>query len=246
MPQVSINILTKDRSELLRRALNSVVAQSFTDYEVIAVNDGSGDGTAAVLGEYSKRLPLTVITHRSSMGIIAGRQEALAAGRSDYVTLLDDDDEWLDREKLKKQIDWFKANPTGVLLGSAVEYKTATGSKIVSRAVTDAQIRRTMLLRNNFFTSTVMFQKAAALKAGGFVNDGIDAAEDYDLWLRLGKMGKMANFPGVFTAYRAPVYTKNRFRNFLKKQLNLIDRHKRDYPFYQLSRLILELRILIS
>ncbi len=251
MSQVSINILTKDRSGLLKKALDSVLAQTFKDYEVIVVNDGSGDNTAAILDEYAKKMPLIVIMHQASRGIINSRQEALRASRGKYIALLDDDDEWLDKDKLQKQIDWFKQNPDGVLVGSAVQYDIyhlsfKTGSRVIRRAETDAQIRQTMLLRNNFFTSTVMFKKAAALLAGGFIDDGIGAAEDYDLWLRLGKLGQMANFKGVFTAYRAPVYTKDRFRLFLQKQLSLIKRNKNDYPFYWVTVIILRIRILLT
>ena len=89
-----------------------------------------------------------------------------------------------------------------------------------------------MLRKNNFFTSTVMFRRESAVKAGGFVPFGPDLAEDYDLWLRLGKIGKVYNFPEVFTLYHKPQYNKERFKKFLAKQLNLIGKYKADYPGY--------------
>ncbi len=245
MPKVSIHILTKNRAPLLRKALYSVCAQSFGDFEVVIVNDGSTDDTAAVLEEYAQKLPLVIITHGQSRGIIASRQEALLKSAGEYIAILDDDDEWIDADKLKKQLWWFEQNSKGVLVGSAVEYKTDTGSKIVSRPKSDYLIRRTMLLRNNFFTSTVMFKKAAALQSGGFIADGVDVAEDYHLWLRLGQLGQMGNFRQVFTAYRAIVYTKGRFKMFLTKQLSLIGKYKQDYPFFWLSSLVLKLRIYV-
>jgi len=248
MPIISINILTKNRAGILRKALESVCNQTFKDFEVVIINDGSTDDTAAVLEEYKKKLSLIVINHEFSKGIIASRQEALENSRGEYVALLDDDDEWINKEKLSKQIEWFNQHPKGVLIGSAVDYRISgtngnTSSKKVLRSQTDSAIRNTMLLRNNFFTSTTMFKKSAAIHAGGFISDGIDVAEDYDLWLRLGKMGEMANFSQMFTAYRAPVYTKGKFLMFLKKQLGLIDRHKKDYPWHWLAKIILKIRL---
>ena len=63
MPLISINILTKNRCELLRKALDSVLAQTFKDFEVVVINDGSTDGTAGVLQDYTQNLPLKIITH---------------------------------------------------------------------------------------------------------------------------------------------------------------------------------------
>lgn len=100
-----------------------------------------------------------------------------------------------------------------------------------------------MLFRNNFFTSTVMFRRQAAINAGGFVKDEYDLAEDYDLWLRLGKSGKMANFKEVFALYQQSNYNKERRKQFFKKQLKLIIRHKDDYPYAWLAKIILNIRI---
>ncbi len=241
MPLVSINILTKNRSQLLRKALDSVFVQSFLDYEVIVVNDGSTDDTAEVLAEYQKNFTITVITHKQSKGIILSRQEVLEKSSGEYIALLDDDDEWIDNQKLVVQVEWFKQNPVGLLIGGGIK----VDGHEVYRATSDAKIKITMLLRNNFFTSTVMFKKSAAVAVGGFISDGIDVAEDYDLWLRMGHQGQMGNFRRVFTAYRAPVYTKERKRLFFTKQLNLIKKHSQNYPFYWLSRLILLLRIYV-
>jgi glycosyltransferase involved in cell wall biosynthesis len=265
MPLVSINILTKNRAELLRRALLSVAAQSFPDYEVVIVNDGSTDPTAELLKNFPPKADpplaekfknLKIIAHPVSLGIIKSRQEALEKSVGEYVAVLDDDDEWIDFDKLKKQVEFLDAHPDYVLVGGGIKVifnflsftKASEDRKfsiLKTRPETDAQIRRTMLFRNNFFTSTVMFRREAAVKAGGFIKDADDLAEDYDLWLRLGKLGKMYNFPEVFTAYRAPGYNKERFQAFFRKQLRLIGRHKTNYPHYWPAALILKARLFL-
>lgn len=246
MPKISINILTKDRAELLKKALLSVLGQSFKDYEVVAVNDGSADETEKILKDYkiSKFQNLKIITHSTSLGITASRQEALLVSSGEYIAILDDDDEWIDAEKLSKQVKYLDEHKKCVLIGGGIEIADSekrTAKKI--RPQTDEKIRKTMLFRNNFFTSTVMFRKDIAKMVGGFVKDKIDLAEDYDLWLRMGKIGKMFNFKEPFTLYAKPSYNKEKLNLFLRKQLQLIGRYKNYYPWYFLASLALKIRL---
>ncbi len=253
--KVSVNILTYNRASLLMRAINSVRAQDFLDMEIIVVNNGSTDDTAEVL----KGMPdIKVITNSKSLGITRARQQALEASAGEYVAILDDDDEWLDGQKLRKQADFLNTHPEYVLVGGGIEinYKLQiikdeqiyeNKSPIIkSRPTSDKVIRRTMLFRNNFFTSTVMFRKQAAVKAGGFIKDEYDLAEDYDLWLRLGQKGKMHNFREPFTAYTQPNYNKEKICQFLNKQLKLVKINSEHYSFYYFARLVLQIRRLIK
>ena len=191
MPRISVNILTKNRSQLLKLALDSVFAQSFKDFEVVLVDDGSTDDTQNVLEKFKD---LKIINHQTSAGITKSRQEALNQSQGEYVAILDDDDEWVNVDKLKKQVEFLDTHPEYILAGGGINIVTSDKLQVTSyfRPEEDQQIRNTMLFRNNFFTSTVMFKKSAAIKAGGFISDGADLSEDYDLWLRLGNIGKMA------------------------------------------------------
>ena len=244
MPKVSINILTKNRAELLKQALASIERQSLRDFEVVVIDDGSTDKTSDVVQRY-KDIRIQGYKHEQSQGIIKSRQEALLASTGEYIAVLDDDDEWIDQDKLKKQVEYLDSHPEVVMCGGGIQV-TSDESQVTChkfRPSSDTQIRRTMLFRNNFFTSTVMFRKEAAIKAGGFIMQGADLVEDYDLWLRLGKLGQMYNFSQVFTAYRQTQYNKVRFNQFLQKQLSLIKQHKSAYPFYHFAALILHLRL---
>jgi glycosyltransferase involved in cell wall biosynthesis len=246
MTKVSVNILTKNRAELLKKALASVGRQTFKDFEIVVVDDGSTDNIQQVL-ETFKHLNILTFKHGLSIGITLSRQEALEKSVGEYITILDDDDEWIDADKLKKQVEYLDVNPRAVLVGGGIRAELGIKNcELRMRPQSNGQIRCTMLLRNNFFTSTVMFRREAAIKAGGFINDGVDLAEDYDLWLRMGKLGKMYNFPEVFTAYAAPSYNKEKFKLFLQKQLALINRHKKDYPWYWLAKAILGLRLFLN
>ncbi len=263
--KVSVNSLTKNRAGLLKQALLSIERQAFSDYEVVVINDGSTDETGALLKDLKfKELTLVksspegevrsaefnrvkIINHEKSLGITASRQEALLASKGEYVAILDDDDEWLDPEKLAKQVKYLDEHKDCVLVGGGIRLKIEDAGFEEDthrfRPEGDAQIRSTMLFRNNFFTSTVMFRREAAIRAGGFIKDENDFAEDYDLWLRLGRIGQMHNFQEAFTLYRQPNYNKEKFKAFLSKQLRLIAKHGREYPGYWLARLILRIRI---
>src|SRR3989344_5264263 len=186
MPKVSVNILTKNRAELLKKAYASVRAQTFTNYEVVVVNDGSTDETGTVLKELASQ-NLNIITHETPQGITQSRQEALQTSTGEYVAILDDDDEWIDPDKLKKQAEFLDNHQDYILTGGGIEISNFQfpisneiqnpKSKIIKhRPASDAGIRNTMLFRNNFFTSTVMFRRQAALKAGGFKKDEFDVA----------------------------------------------------------------------
>ena len=241
MPKVSINILTRNRSIFLTAALSSLTKQNFKDFEVIVVNNGSTDDTQKVLVSFKNELPLNIISFPENIGITKARQEALLKSAGEYIAILDDDDEWVEADKLKKQTQFLDSHADYVLIGGGIK----AGGKLRLRPESDPQIKSSMLLRNNFFTSTVMFRRDAAIKAGGFIYDGVDFAEDYDLWLRLGKKGKMYNFPQVFTAYTQTSYNKARFKDFLRKQLSLINREKASYPWFWLASLILKFRLII-
>lgn len=137
-------------------------------------------------------------------------------------------------------------HPECVLVGGGIKLESRSKNQEVRmRPETDRVIRRTMLFRNNFFTSTVMIRRSAALAVGGFFSDGLDFAEDYDLWLRLGERGCMYNFQEVFTQYRLSAYDRKKIRAFLEKQLILVKKHRETYPFSLLASAILKLRILI-
>ncbi len=244
MAKVSVNILTKNRAGLLKKTLLSVAGQTYQDYEVVVVNDGSIDDTELVLNEAAAAiLNLKIINHKSSLGITKSRQEALAASAGEYIAILDDDDEWINKDKLAKQVKFLDDNRDYVLVGGGMRAESGIeNQELKIRPKTDKQIRRTMLLRNNFFTSTVMFRRASAVEAGGYLQNGADLAEDYDLWLRLGELGKMHNFSEIFTAYRQTQYNSDKRKQFFYKQLKLIGRHKTNYPYYYPAAMFLRLR----
>ncbi len=244
---VSVIILTKNRCDLLKKAILSVEAQTNVETEIIVVNDGSTDGTMDLLNTWHRSL--VVINHASSIGITKSRQEAVEKASGEYVAFLDDDDEWIDEHKLSEQLSWLERDPSHLLVGTSMLLVDENGNQLgyASRPKEHKEIFKTMLFRNNFFTSTVLTRRSAILNAGGFITDTRDYAEDYDLWLRMGKQGIMHNIDKPMVKYLVKASNGLSYKlKFWLKQRDLIVLNKNDYPNFLLADLILTLRIIYA
>src|SRR5688500_9781977 len=110
-PIVSVVIPTYNRAHLIRRAIDSVVAQTFADWELIVVDDASKDDAEGVVRSYGDSR-MRYVRHDVNKGASAARNTGLYAAHGEFVAFLDSDDEWLP-EKLASQVELFRANPGG-------------------------------------------------------------------------------------------------------------------------------------
>lgn len=178
---VSVIIPTYNRKDMVLRAIKSVQSQSLKAFEIIVVDDGSTDGT-------KEHFPMDGITYyRIDHCGYPGKVRNFGVDRSkgDYIAFLDSDDIW-ELDKLKKQIDYFKANP-GCRLLHTKEIWSRNG-RIIS------QKKRKHKRFGNIFAdslhgciigpSTVCMDRALFIEFKGF-NETIEVGEDYDLWLRI-------------------------------------------------------------
>lgn len=185
-PTVSVIIPTYNRAHVLTRALESVLAQTFEDFEVLVVDDGSTDGTAALMAEYEARDErVRYLVQPQNAGVSAARNRGLREVRGAYIALLDSDDEWLPA-KLERQVARFEELPDEVgLLYGGVEDVGPGGVRAVHTPEHRGDLSSMMLRRNVIHgTSGVMIRRAAAERAGYF-DEGIPAIEDWDYWIRV-------------------------------------------------------------
>ncbi len=108
-PSVSIIIPTHNRADLLKRAIQSVLAQTYRNFELIVVSDGSTDNTDEIVASFDDPR-LVFLKHAQPRGASAARNTGIQASRGDYIAFLDDDDEWLP-EKLEKQVQYIRNLP---------------------------------------------------------------------------------------------------------------------------------------
>jgi glycosyltransferase involved in cell wall biosynthesis len=181
-PLVSVIIPTYNRGHCLARAIDSVLAQSFSGYELIVVDDGSTDDTAELLQSFGDRLRSI---HQENRGVSAARNTGIRFARGEFIALLDSDDCWLPA-KLERQVDFFKAHPQA-LACQTEEIWIRNGQRVNPKQrhrKFSGLIFEKCLPLCLVSPSAVMIRKSLFDQIGLF-DESLPACEDYDLWLRI-------------------------------------------------------------
>ncbi len=186
-PLVSVIIPSYNRAQLLKEAVESVLSQTFTGFELIIVDDGSTDNTRSLLSEWVQcteaRVKPLFIKHCGMPGAVRNRGVEIAKGK--YIAFLDSDDLWKP-DKLKKQTDFFKSRPEFRITHTRELW--LRNRKVVSqsgqRHKRDGDIFTDALVKCIVGPSTVMMERSLFTDTGGFRED-LEIAEDYEFWLRI-------------------------------------------------------------
>jgi len=201
-PLVSVLMPVYNGAADLRRALDTVLGQTFRDLEVIAINDGSKDDSAVLLNAVDD--PRVRVIHQDNMGLAATLNRGLAMARGALIARQDHDD-LSHPERFARQVAYLNDNPECILLGTAAEIWV--GDEPTERAhdhPTEHKLLAFDLLFNNpFVHSSVMMRLDAVLDIGGYTTDNSrQPPEDYELWSRLARRGHVANLPERLLVYR--------------------------------------------
>lgn len=250
-PKVSIVLPTYNRINWLIKSINSVKEQSYQNWELFVIDDISSDGTDERMKEIcaqDSRIQYHKLPVTAEKGISKFLNFGIKNGEGKYIARLDDDDKWIDNDKLKKQVEFMEQNPEYVLTGGGVIAINDKEEEIFRylENETDEQIRNKALLSNPFTHPTVLFRKDAAVEIGGY--QILEFAEDWDFWLRLGNVGKLYNFPEYFAHYLMAgqnISLKNQ-RGLAKMLFDIIKTHKDSYPNYWKGYLVNVLQLMHS
>ena len=191
-PKVSIVIATFNRREALVKAIASVLSQNYRNIELVIVNDCSTDDTRTYLESLSNDPRFNIIHNELNSGLQKSLNIGINEAKGLYIARLDDDDIWTDNNKLDKQITFLESNPEYGLLGTAY----CIGSTVYANPEFDFEIRRQILFRCPFRHSTVLFKKELWQVCGTY-NEALKYSEDWDLWLKMGMMARLANISDV-------------------------------------------------
>lgn len=241
-PTISIIMSSYNDERYIALAIESVLKQKYQDWEFIIINDDSTDNTENIIQKYaSKDRRIHLISNENNKGLVANLVKGVDVSKGKYIARIDGDDIWVSTYKLEKQIEFLENNSEYSLIGSwanivdeqgKLQYKTKNPN-------TDKEIRNYILIENCFFHSSVLIRKSTYEKAGGY-NLKIKTSEDYDLWLKIGKISKMFNIGEYMIGYRNNSIginaTKYDFQ--LKETINLIHKYKNFYPNYKLGLML--------
>jgi len=240
-PLVSVILPTHNRAKYIAKAIESVWRQSYKNLELIIVNDASTDATAKLVGSLAKYNPKIIILHNEiNLGIVASLNKGIKAARGKYIARLDDDDVWCDDKKIEKQIDFLEKNPGYCLVGGGVIKVDKNNKEIVRYLLPkeDEYIRKTILINNVFAHTTVLFRKDIFQKVGGY-DEQFAFIEDWDLWLKMGKVSKFYNFQEFFVLYldqehNDPYHYRNyKIRRNVEVNITLRKKYMNSYPHYR-------------
>lgn len=200
---ISVIIITHNREKLLPLAVESVLGQKFSDFELIIIDDASTDNTENVIKKYLNDERVRYIKIPKAASIAQVRNSAWAYVNGKYIAVLDSDDIWIDDLKLTKQFNYLESRPEVMAVGSGAILINDNGEEInkIVKPITDVEIRKDFLTKNPFFHSSVMYRYEAIKNIGGY-DEKIRFGEDLDLLLRLGKIGEMYNFSDAMIKYR--------------------------------------------
>lgn len=200
-PRVSVLLATHNNGAFLKAAVESVLAQSFGDFELLVVDDGSTDDTSRLLQELANNdNRIRLFRNERNRGLIASLNTLLDNARGELIARMDGDDIALP-QRLARQVQVMDSDRQLAACGSWMRTLGELRSRVIRYPVTNSEIRATMLFQNPFSHPTMMFRREC-FSTGLRYRDKALHAEDYDLYARLPLDCRLANLPEVLYLYR--------------------------------------------
>lgn len=209
MPKVSVIIPSYNSEKVVPLTIASALEQTFTDMEVIVVDDGSTDGTRQALARFGNRIRYIYQENKKHSG---ARNTGIKAAQGEYLAFLDSDDLWLP-QKIERQVEILNQHPDVVLVCCVAEYIDQLGNPARSSGISierhagvdeEPSTWTSRLFLGDAVPgggSSAMVRRSALIQAGMF-DEGLDYAEDWDTWMRLSFLGKFVLIPDHLILFR--------------------------------------------
>ncbi len=198
MPKVSIVMSTFNNDIYLQASIESMLFQTYRDFEFIIIDDGSTDSTSIML-DMVKDPRVKIVRHESQLGLIASLNHGLSIAKGEYVARMDaDDTSSLDR--LMLQVHFMEENPHIDLCGTGMILSRQGNHKI--NPLTHEEIRTWLLFHTCISHPTIMLRRSTIERLHIRYSSDFPHAEDYELWNRIAPYVQMANLPQPLLYYR--------------------------------------------
>jgi glycosyltransferase involved in cell wall biosynthesis len=206
MPTVSVLMPVYNAESYLAEAVESILRQTFADFEFLVIDDGSTDRSGAILAGYAARDRRVRLTSRPNTGYTVALNELLGLASGELVARMDADDVALPH-RLERQVDYLRAHPEVVCVGTAVHLIDSAGRYLRDGhpGMEHEAIQQRALAGDCPLNHPSVMMRRAAVQAVGGYHPEFEPAEDLDLWLRLGEVGRLASLPEVLMKYRQHV-----------------------------------------
>lgn len=201
-PDVSVILSVRNGGADLPKAISTIIEQTFGNFELIAINNGSTDETGSFLDRIED--PRVRVYHQADAGFAAALNRGISLARGRYIARQDHDD-WALPTRIEKQVRFLDAHPDYGLIGTRAEIWIGDRptERVHDHPTEDAALRFELLFNNPFVHSSVMMRKAALDQVGGYSTDPArQPPEDYELWSRLARCCRVTNLPERLTIYR--------------------------------------------
>ena len=206
----------------LAEAIGSILDQTHRSFELIIIDDASSDKTREIIEGFAKHdKRIRYIRNDERTGIVPSLNQAISLSRGEYIARMDSDDVAI-ATRLEKQVEYLEHHKDIALVGSDLTVIDANGKEIGTRIYpkTSAEILSKILFYNPVAHPAVMLRKSVLSSVGGY-DPAFTFAEDYELWLRIGKRYKFANLQEPLLKYRLhPAAIKS--KSFRKAEINTI------------------------
>jgi len=201
-PLISVVLPVYNGEKYLAEAIDSVLAQTFANFELIMIDDGSTDSSQQILSEYERRDARVRVIVRENRGLATTLNNSIDIARGAWIARMDQDDIALPH-RFERQLDWLERTGADIS-GSWVQRFGSPDKRVVRLRQTDEAIKMEMLFCSPFAHPTVMMRTALVKQLR--YDSAWEKAEDYDLWERTAEAGwKMTNVPEVLLLYRVHI-----------------------------------------
>jgi glycosyltransferase involved in cell wall biosynthesis len=201
-PKVSVIMSVYNGARYLREAVDSILSQTFTDFECVIIDDGSTDETSEILHSYDDPR-LVLMKNEANIGLTKSLNKGLQAARGQYIARQDADDVSCPG-RLRAQVEFLDSHPAVGAVSSSYVLIDGLGNEIgVSQVPTDnVEIQKSLLFSNALCHGSAMFRRTG-VEAVGLYREDFELAQDCDLWLRLSEHYDLANIPTPLYKFRS-------------------------------------------
>lgn len=230
MPRVSVIIPAFNASPFIRQAIESVLNQTYPDYELIVVDDGSTDDTASLVMKYGERLRYV---YQKNQGLSSARNTGIAKAGGELLAFLDADDYW-GRKKLEHQVALLDQSPAIGVVYTALKVVDKDGRVTGERRCFLRGYLLSSLLTENCVTPSSAIVRGVCLEKAGTFDENLSASEDWDLWLRIAPFYSFDFVDLPLTFYR--VHAGSMHKDLARMERNtfqVLDKLFRREPLHQ-------------